>query len=205
MAEALHVQSAQPTAAPAKPARRKVAVDMDAHNGLRGVSAIWIMWYHALLFCVTPLGEWQGSSLMPLGFILSGFSLMIVYGGKPEVYAHEATSTAAVAPQARDGVTSSGDIRWWPYFQNRIARVMPMYYAANALALPYWFFGYGSIPQNNALGLALSIVFTVVPVATFLAPGLVLGAAGLALMDGADTALDVGLLPVLPEGGPQAE
>lgn len=56
--------------------------DMDSHNGLRGVAAVWVVLFH---LCSGPPYQFDflGTTLMPLFFILSGFSLAVVYGQKP--------------------------------------------------------------------------------------------------------------------------
>lgn len=50
------------------------AVDMAAHNGLRGVLAAWVMLFHCSLYSDYPL-DLQGSSAMPFFFLLSGSAL----------------------------------------------------------------------------------------------------------------------------------
>ena len=51
-------------------------IDMSCHDGLRGIAAIWIMIFH----CTDIFLDLQANSMMPLFFILSGFSLTVVYG-----------------------------------------------------------------------------------------------------------------------------
>ncbi len=54
------------------------AVNMNAHNGLRGISAVWVMVFHCFFFSHRPW-DLQGSSIMPLFFMLSGFSMAVAY------------------------------------------------------------------------------------------------------------------------------
>jgi peptidoglycan/LPS O-acetylase OafA/YrhL len=49
--------------------------DLSSHNGLRGFAAVWVMVFHTLIFSKRPI-DLQGSSLMPLFFMLSGFTLV---------------------------------------------------------------------------------------------------------------------------------
>lgn len=51
---------------------------MVAHTGMRGLLVLWIVIFHSLFYSV----GWNlhGSALMPLFFLLSGYSLAIVYG-----------------------------------------------------------------------------------------------------------------------------
>ncbi len=57
---------------------RLPAIDMGDHQGLRGIMSIWIVVFHALMYTAHPI-DIQGSSLMPMFFLLSGFSLTIGY------------------------------------------------------------------------------------------------------------------------------
>jgi hypothetical protein len=55
-----------------------VIVDLSALNGLRGLVAVHIMTHHALLFSDLRINI-QGSVSMPIFFLLSGFTLAVVY------------------------------------------------------------------------------------------------------------------------------
>ena len=63
-------------------------IDTSDHNGLRGVMSIWIVVFHALLNAEYPVNI-QGSSLLSMFYLFSGFSLAIGYYskivGKPAV------------------------------------------------------------------------------------------------------------------------
>ena len=56
----------------------------------------------------------QGSAIMPLYFILSGFSLAAIYG-------HKATEVCG------------GCGKWSSFFRNRLARLLPVYYFCNLI------------------------------------------------------------------------
>lgn len=65
---------------PSATGRARVQLDMKDLDGLRGVAAIWIVFYHSFQF--SSLGGFinlQGSTLMPLFFLLSGFALTAGY------------------------------------------------------------------------------------------------------------------------------
>jgi peptidoglycan/LPS O-acetylase OafA/YrhL len=62
-------------------AKRRSAIDMGDHGGLRGIMAIWVVVFHALFYTQNGI-DIQGSSLMPMFFLLSGFSLTIGYYSK---------------------------------------------------------------------------------------------------------------------------
>lgn len=59
----------------------KKTIDMADHQGLRGIMSIWIVVFHALMYTAHPV-DLEGSSLMPMFFLLSGFSLTIGYYSK---------------------------------------------------------------------------------------------------------------------------
>lgn len=102
--------------------KKSMKVDMSSHVGLRGFAAIWVMVFHTLFFSKHSV-DLQGSSLMPLFFLLSGFSLAVAYGDRcGEMYFENKLL----------------------FYQNRIARVYPLYYICTLFALPLWFYGYGS-------------------------------------------------------------
>jgi peptidoglycan/LPS O-acetylase OafA/YrhL len=109
-----------------------VSVSMDAHAGLRGASALWVMLYHCVLNCKFPM-DFQGSSLMPLFFMLSGFSLAVVYsiGGKSD----------------------ANDFNNLKFYLNRFARVGPVYYFGYFLAFPLMFSGFGSMSPTDIGGI----------------------------------------------------
>ena len=47
-------------------------------TGLRGIAALWVMIFHCVIYSTTPI-DLQGSSIMPLFFLLSGVTLTIGY------------------------------------------------------------------------------------------------------------------------------
>eukprot|EP01041_Mallomonas_annulata_P002572 gene2572-5021_t len=56
-------------------------LNFSSHSGLRGVASIWIMLFHAIIYSKFPL-DFQGSSIMPLFFLLSGYYMMISSFGR---------------------------------------------------------------------------------------------------------------------------
>lgn len=122
-------------------------VQMTAHNGLRGLLAVWVMVFHCVLYSDYPI-DLQGSSFMPFFFLLSGFSLVVTYGGKTE----------------EDGIFTDKK----SFYRNRFARAFPVYYVCTFLAIPLWFAGYGGAdPLGNLGAVIASIVVSVLPVCTF--------------------------------------
>jgi peptidoglycan/LPS O-acetylase OafA/YrhL len=94
-----------------------------AHTGIRGLLAFYIMLFHALSFSA----GWNlhGSVLMPVFFLLAGFSLAIVYG------------------KHRPGL----DVR--RFYRNRFARIAPVYYVVMLIALPLAVFGHGWVSPSD--------------------------------------------------------
>lgn len=158
-------------------------IDMTAHIGMRGVASIYIVIFHSILY--SPLGlDWQGSSLMPLFFILSGFSLAVTYGAKPwlpvtifpqcgPIRSIVDTDKTKAVEEGADAIKTVAqpfnNMRFW---QNRVARCMPVYYLCALVALPLWFVNYG--PMNlNILEPKVALfsgILTVAPFITLFSP-----------------------------------
>lgn len=64
---------------PSATGRARVQLDMKDLDGLRGVAAIWIVLFHSFLYSSLGFINLQGSTLMPLFFLLSGFALTAGY------------------------------------------------------------------------------------------------------------------------------
>lgn len=94
-----------------------------AHTGIRGLLASYIVLFHVVAFST----EWNlhGSALMPVFFLLAGYSLAIVYG-------QEQTS-----------------FNLKRYYCNRFSRIAPLYYATMLMALPLAIFGHGWVSTSD--------------------------------------------------------
>ena len=94
-----------------------------AHTGIRGLLAFYIMLFHALFYST----GWNlhGSALMPVFFLLAGYSLAIVYGKQ----------------QSRFDVKH--------YYRNRFARIAPLYYVTMLIALPLAVFGHSWVSPSD--------------------------------------------------------
>lgn len=142
--------------------RRQSAIDMRDQNGLRGVLSIWIVVFHCLVFDHNPI-DLQGSSLMPLFFLLSGFSLTVGYYKKfinaslPQTYPLPSSNT-----KAQESVTL------WKFMYLRLVRVLPVYYICNALCYPAFFQGFGAFDPKNTSQLTVTTITTFIPVSTWL-------------------------------------
>ena len=64
---------------PSATGRARVLMDMKDLDGLRGVAAIWIVFFHSFYYSSLGFINLQGSTLMPLFFLLSGFALTVGY------------------------------------------------------------------------------------------------------------------------------
>lgn len=122
------------------PSVAPVDVNLDAHEGLRGAAAIWIMVFHCFRAYRAADIDFQGSSLMPLFFLLTGFTLAIVYN--------------KISPSADEIACSSTGKRltFWSFVSNRFVRVAPVYYLMSAVAIPMWLKGFGDMdPSSSAI------------------------------------------------------
>lgn len=77
---------------------------------------------------------------MPLFFLLSGFTLQVIYGSKK--------------------------FSCKKFNLNRFARVFPVYYLCTFLALPFWFNGIGDFSQKNTDKIYLSLITSIIPINT---------------------------------------
>lgn len=123
------------SAPPPPPAETWAPGLVTAHTGMRGLLAIWIVIFHCLLYSV----GWnlQGSALMPLFFLLSGYSLAIGYGRANDSSPRKDNAPKWPIPGSRFDFKS--------FYQNRFARIIPVYYVGLLMALPLCIFGHGWI------------------------------------------------------------
>lgn len=159
-------------------------MDLTALTGLRGIVAVWIMLHHVLLSSQLSAGL-EGSSFMPLFFILSGLTLTIVYRSKKgseekDIEMKEwsedhnngiATSSVFLPYQTYAGL-STGNSQWVDtvtFLRNRLARVFPVYWLATVTTLPLWLLGYGSRSPVETSYLLTSLACSVVPIVTLTA------------------------------------
>eukprot|EP00941_MAST-03F_sp_MAST-3F-sp1_P005264 g5264.t1 len=89
--------------------REPLPVDMTALNGLRGFLSLYIVLFHCLIYSIG--WDIQGSGQMSFFFLLSGFSLAVVYGKDEQKFDSE------------------------KFFRNRFARIFPQYTIQNIFAL----------------------------------------------------------------------
>jgi len=161
----------------------KKGVDLKSHTGLRGISAIHIMLFHALFVHINI----QGPSTLPLFFILSGFVLAVVYGRHPIKYLHLPDLFTAILIRHDRSSTSNTDSRratFHPppvildndslpipddkcqkfecrsFYWNRFSRVLPTYYLCTLFAIPLVFAGYhaDTCPSDFLPHLLISII-----------------------------------------------
>ena len=127
-------------------ANRRPTVNMESHNGLRGVAAVWVVLFHGIIYSKHSF-DIQGSSLMPLFYMLSGFALAVVYGCRP-IKASMGLCTKASSPVIMGQHTVANEdcerFDWKGYYFNRFIRVMPLYYLCNLIALPIFILSHTS-------------------------------------------------------------
>jgi len=166
-------------------------VDTTDHNGLRGIASLWIMFFHIFVYTNSRI-DIQGSTLMPLFFALSGFSMAIGYTGKlwnkkaALNNAAPGNDSAVVLPEnipldrnSSGNEPMSSSTRFLvKFYYNRLIRIMPVYYLCLILALPMTYAGYGtmqlsyhflsSTPSSSATTLSTLLV-NILPIATWTA------------------------------------
>lgn len=113
-----------------------------AHTGLRGLLALWLVLFHSLFYSA----GWNlhGSALMPVFFLLSGYSLAASHG-----------SAAAISPSAIDARQQRSRVNLKSFYWNRLVRIAPIYYMGMLIALPLCISGHGWI-QRVELGRVLA-------------------------------------------------
>ena len=142
--------------------------------GLRGVVSSIIALRHGVV--ATGYGgiDLQSGSLMTLFFLLSGFSLAIVYG--PRRLRRICTNTVCGCQAMEEAPTivyqdcvNHGDCQTFNlrrFYWKRFARVFPTYYLCTLVMVPLVFAGYSVRPSELPMTLAVSII----PVSTLLFP-----------------------------------
>lgn len=142
------------------PINQRGKVDFQSHEGLRGAASIWILLFHSILFSKLIPDQksidFQGSSIMPLFFMLSGFSLAAAYGSSKYILNDtwwrffligRGTSSSTVlssSSEEKDEVEIKA-FNFSAFYRNRFARVLPLYYLCNILSIPLWVGGYGTV------------------------------------------------------------
>jgi hypothetical protein len=104
--------------------------------------------------------------VVPLFFLLSGLSLSVVYGERTwpngqSPCCGEAQIAGGGDPEAPSSKTQARPPNYYAFLQNRLARIMPVYYACTLLALPVFLAGYCGIDPRNLGAIIGSIVTTV--------------------------------------------
>lgn len=144
---------------------RTGGLDLNSHEGLRGVLALWVAAFHCFLASdVAGAGiTLEASGIMPAFFSLSGFTLAIVYGTKTHAKrttakghsgddvemacspGTDAMPSSSARPNS-DAMPSSSEhpasdeprrASWhFRFYVNRFARLLPTYWLSLALAIP---------------------------------------------------------------------
>lgn len=110
-----------------------------AHTGMRGLLALWIVIFHSLFYSV----GWNlhGSALMPLFFLLSGYSLAIGYGKNKY--------KSRLEDDDHDRRDQRPRFDFKSFYRNRFARITPVYYVGILIALPLCIFGHGWVQRSE--------------------------------------------------------
>jgi len=131
----------------------KFAIDLLALGGLRGFSSLWIVLYHCLNGSIYPIRLF---SIVQIFYLLSGVSLVVAYGSSKQT----------------DFVDSPGDSKMniWQYYQNRLSRILPVYYFTLILIIPIYFNGFGNFEVDSITDsfFLRSLLVNIIPIQTWL-------------------------------------
>jgi len=146
---------------------------MRAHTGLRGICALYIVVFHTMV----KIANLEGGSLMPLFFLLSGFTLAVVYGSCPvqpmtlrdflcSGYSSRTDSKIFIRGVVNSHQEPSED-EYEPsnrksFYWNRVSRILPTYYLCALLEIPLILAGYHQ--EHRPSGLLPSLIVTMIPV-----------------------------------------
>lgn len=127
-----------------RPDNKQSRINLDAHDGLRGIMACWIMVFHCFREYRGSDIDFQGSSIMPLFFLLTGFTSAIVYNNILPSNEEIASGKTLDIPRK--------SLQFWTFYANRLVRVVPVYYLFSLIAIPCWLYGYGDLPKADLVG-----------------------------------------------------
>ena len=165
-------------------------IDTLDHNGLRGILAIWVVLFHCFQNVSTPV-DIQGSSLMSMFYLLSGFSLTIGYYtkliGEPPLKDDESAVNQSITtasedspllssnlpePQAHDKANTGliPTVTYSNLIINRLLRVMPVYYVGMILSIPLYYVGFTeSGNYRDTIDMIETYVTNIIPSTTWFA------------------------------------
>lgn len=111
---------------------------VSAQTGLRGGLIIWVVIFHAFLYST----GWnlQGAALMPIFFLLAGYSLAFVYGERQQVSPEKGNDSSGRAGKNLDVLK---------FYRSRFARIGPIYYITLFMAIPTIFLGHNWINPED--------------------------------------------------------
>lgn len=156
------------------------------HDGLRGIAALWIVVFHSCYYSRLNNINFQGSTLMPLFFLLSGFSMTIGYhdrlfshslrsspncrganGSEGNVLIEMKTGNDAAMEEEKNNQTTPQLSPIGKYFYNRIIRVIPVYFICTCEAIPPTLYGYGNLDPKDSFSMISSFVQSFIPTSTW--------------------------------------
>jgi len=91
-----------------------------AHIGMRGLLAFYIMLFHALAFSTG--WDVHGSALMPVLFLVAGYSPAIVYGKRPGLFNADYSPLRPSVRSRQIAFFQRASLMFWTPFARRILR-----------------------------------------------------------------------------------
>jgi peptidoglycan/LPS O-acetylase OafA/YrhL len=159
---------------------KNARIEMKDHGGLRGLAAVWVVIFHCMYYSTYPI-DLLGSTLMPLFFLLSGFSLTIGYYKRliPKPHEYKAVEVVESNPSSpADSETShksqlfnptpASEMSFATFQYYRFLRVMPVYFILLAISIAPNVSGYGPIDPRSKFSLIASAILNIIPINTWL-------------------------------------
>lgn len=154
---------------PSLTGRSQISLDLNDLDGLRGIAAVWIVLFHSFHYSKLWYIDLQGSTLMPLFFLLSGFTLTIGYHKRFTGTTYNTISDITINESNINNNAefklSNRDLK--RYFYNRCIRVLPVYYICMAIAIPVNLAGWANIDPSNTKQVIGSYITNILPVNTW--------------------------------------
>ena len=141
--------------------------DSSALNGIRGISAIHIVLFHAFHYCTFDFNLY-GQVHMPLFFLLSGFCMTLGYGKTQydgyEVFCGSCTKVSRGCCGCETGAEAEEKIfNTHNYLIGRCTRILPIYWVTYLFGIPLIFAGHSYIKYESSEDLGTLIGFLLVP------------------------------------------
>jgi len=123
-------------------------MDFIALGGLRGFASLWIVLFHCFDYSTYTIPLYN---IVQIFYLLSGFTLAAAYGFKKQN-------------------DLDNKLNIWQFYQNRVARVLPVYYFTLVLVIPVYLNGFGDFAVDSLSDTYFlhSLLINIVPIQSWL-------------------------------------